>query len=73
MGQWLESYELFKNDFDYYLFVEDDYCPNMDDFDKLLLNIYSKKFNNNIDKTLLCSLVQGSINYKNNKKFPHSF
>ena len=71
MGQWLKSYELFKNDFDYYLFVEDDYCPNINDFDKLLLNIYSKKFNNNIG--LLCSLVQGSDNYKNNKKFPIHF
>jgi len=71
MGQWLKSYELFKNNFDYYLFVEDDYCPNINNFDKLLLNIYAKKFDNNIG--LLCSLVQGSDNYKNNKKYPIHF
>ena len=43
----------------------------MDDFDKLLLNIYSKKFNNNIG--LLCSLVRCLMNYKNIKKFPIHF
>ena len=32
MGQWLKSYELFKNDFDYYLFIEDDYYSNINNF-----------------------------------------
>lgn len=71
MGQWLKSYELFKNEFDYYLFIEDDYCPNIDNFDKLLLNIYIKKFNDNIG--ILCSLVLGNDNYKNTKTYPIHF
>jgi len=62
-GQWLKAYELFKNDFDHYLFIEDDYCPNMENFVEILLECYKNKFPENIG--LLCSLVQGSNNYNN--------
>lgn len=70
-GQWLKAYELFKNDFDYYLFVEDDYCAGMDNFDTILMNCYNNKFNNNIG--LLCSLVEGSKEYKNKGGYPIHF
>jgi hypothetical protein len=62
-GQWLLAYEIYKNDFDYYLFIEDDYSPNINNFDTILLECYKNKFNNNIG--LLCSLVEGTHNYKN--------
>lgn len=68
-GQWLKCYELFTNEFDYYLFIEDDYCPGMNNFDSILENIYKTKFCDNIG--LLCSLVQGSADYNiTNGKFP---
>jgi len=62
-GQWFNAYEIFKNEFDYYIFIEDDYCPGMKDFDKILINCYQNIFPDNIG--LLCSLVEGSSNYKN--------
>ena len=61
-GQWLKAYEIYKNKFDYYLFIEDDYCPGMNNFDEILINCYREKFTDNIG--LLCSLVEGSFNYK---------
>jgi hypothetical protein len=64
-GQWMLAYEMFKNDFDYFMFVEDDYCPNIDNFDNVLMNIYKQKFVDGIG--LLCSLVQGTKNYKKEK------
>ena len=32
-GQWMKCYEIYKNEFDYYIFLEDDYCGNFDNFD----------------------------------------
>jgi len=63
LGQWLKAYYEYRDNFDYYIFIEDDYCPNIDNFDEILLKKYKQKFTNNIG--LLCSLVQGSYNYKN--------
>lgn len=60
MGQWLKAYELDKS-YDYYLLVEDDYCPNIDNFDNILINLYNSKFYNKIG--ILCSTVEGSANY----------
>jgi hypothetical protein len=60
-GSWLKAYEIFKNDFDYYLFMADDYCPGMNNFDELLLNSYKQKFLDNIG--LLCSVVKGNSTY----------
>ena len=37
--QFLKAYETF-NDFDYYFFVEDDYVPNINNFDTKLINLY---------------------------------
>jgi hypothetical protein len=71
LGQWLKAYEIYKNQFDYYLFIEDDYCPNMDTFDEILLECYKNKFSENIG--LLCSLVEGSKEYKNKGGYPIHF
>jgi hypothetical protein len=62
VGQWLKAYEIYKNEFDYYLFIEDDYCPNMLNYEDILINSFKDKFPNNIG--LLCSLVEGKSNYK---------
>lgn len=70
-GQWLKAYEIHKNHFDYYLFIEDDYCPNMDNFDEILIDCYKKKFSKNIG--LFCSLVEGRKNYKNVNEYPIHF
>ena len=67
-GQWLKAYEIYKNKFDYYLFMEDDYCPNMENFDQILIECYKNKFSKNIG--LLCALVEGSSDYKNTGTFP---
>lgn len=66
-GQWLYAYE--KTKFDYYIFIEDDYCPGMNRFDTILLDCYKKKFDKNIG--VLCSLVQGNSN--NDGSYPIHF
>ena len=37
-GQFFHAYETYKNEFDYYIFVEDDYMVNIDHFDKILVS-----------------------------------
>ena len=61
-GQWLYAYELYKNEFDYYFFVEDDYCGNFYGFDEIFLNCYKDSCINNIG--LLSSIVEDSIGEK---------
>ena len=51
--------------------MEDDYCPNMENFDEILIDSYKKKFPQNLG--LLCSLVEGTKNYKNVGGFPIHF
>jgi hypothetical protein len=41
-GQYLRAVELFIDDFDYFIFIEDDYVPGTDNFDEKLLNIYEE-------------------------------
>jgi hypothetical protein len=41
-GQWLKAVELFLDDFDYFIFIEDDYIPGTHDFDKKLIEIDDK-------------------------------
>ena len=61
-GQFLKAYEIYKDLFDYYLFIEDDYCPGMDNFDEIMISCYKEKFKNDIG--ILCSLVEGTNLYK---------
>lgn len=65
-GQWMKCYELYT-DFDYYILVEDDYCPYQDHFDSILVDLYLAKFPKNIGK--LCGYIQGTPLQKNHK-FP---
>lgn len=51
-GQYLHSFKKFPN-FDYYCFIEEDYCAAVDNFDEVLLKIYKTHFPNNIG--YLCS------------------
>lgn len=59
-GQFLTAYKTFQ-DFDYYLFNEDDYCANMDNYDTLFIELYNKKIIDN--KGVLCSTINGSKEY----------
>jgi hypothetical protein len=49
-GQWLKAVELFLSDFDYFVFIEDDYVPAIDDFDLKLIEMYE-------EGTYLCSMA----------------
>ena len=46
-GQWLKNYEI-NSDFDYYICMEDDYCFNKNNFDKILVDYYNNVYPNNI-------------------------
>jgi RimJ/RimL family protein N-acetyltransferase len=39
-GQLFYAYETFKDEFDYYIFAEDDYVADIDNFDKILVDEY---------------------------------
>lgn len=56
-GQWMTAYETYQNQFDYYICVEDDYCPRDNHFDQILLEYYFSEFPNNIGK--LCGFMHG--------------
>jgi len=49
-GQWLKAATLFLNDFDYFIFIEDDYVPAIDNFDSKLIELYQ-------EGTYLCSRI----------------
>jgi len=49
-GQWLKSLTMFINDFDYHILIEDDYIPIINDFDKILIELYE-------EGSYLCSLA----------------
>jgi hypothetical protein len=49
-GQWLKALELFSDDFDYHILIEDDYVPGIDNFDTKLIEIY-------MEGSYLCSMV----------------
>jgi hypothetical protein len=56
-GQWLRGYERRKINYDYYILCEDDYCPGINCFDSILVQLYRKKFPTNIG--FMASLIQG--------------
>lgn len=39
-GQFFHAFQTYGKEFDYYIFVEDDYIPNIDNFEALLLSEY---------------------------------
>lgn len=58
-GQFFYAYEKYKNEFDYYIFVEDDYMADIDFFDEILVNEYKEQ---NV-KGYLCSYSGVDPNY----------
>lgn len=42
-GQWARIYEKYRCQFDYYIFVEDDYAPVLDNFDSVLIDMYEEQ------------------------------
>lgn len=42
-GQYSRMYETYRDSFDYYVFVEDDYVPFTDGFDSILINLYNDR------------------------------
>lgn len=56
-GQWLYCYEQSREEYDYYIFQEDDYVPNVDNFDTIYIDAYKKQFPEDIG--VMCGLVLG--------------
>jgi RimJ/RimL family protein N-acetyltransferase len=42
-GQFFHAFQTYGKEFDYYIFVEDDYIPNIDNFEMLLLSEYKSQ------------------------------
>ena len=47
-GQWVRAANKYVDDFDYFIFIEDDYVPDCDNFDHKLIELY-------VEDTYLCS------------------
>ncbi len=47
-GQWLHAYELYRNQFDYYIFVEDDTVGAIPNFDLILMNFFKTRVPNQL-------------------------
>jgi hypothetical protein len=69
-GQWLYAYEIYKNQFDYYFFIEDDYCGNMMNFDEIYLNSY--KHNCTDNEGILSSIYEKNLDFFNKPDLPKS-
>lgn len=54
-GQWWHAYELFKNEFDYYIFMEDDTVAAIPYFDTILMTLFQQRIPNQLG--YLCSKV----------------
>lgn len=59
-GQWITACEKYGKKFDYYLLVEDDYCPFRDHFDELHILKYKLLFPNKVGKMSGKFLGQGT-------------
>ena len=66
-GQWMKAYETYKNEFDYYFLIQDDTCPNQDNFDEAFLYHYNNYFKDNIG--ILTTHMEG-IPYQKNHQYP---
>jgi len=64
-GQYSRMYELCRNRFDYYIFVEDDYVPVLDEFDLVLVNMLDALGDS---CGLLCGVVYDDQPGRYNKK-----
>jgi hypothetical protein len=55
-GQWSRIYQKYRNKFDYYIFIEDDYAPAIDNFDTILIDLFEKAHKDN-NVGFLCGVV----------------
>ena len=67
-GQWLKAYEIYKNQFDHFIFMEDDYCPNMLNYDSILLEMFNNLFRDNIG--ILSGILSGNVDHHLTKTIP---
>jgi hypothetical protein len=57
-GQWLYCYEQTREEYNYYIFQEDDYVPNVDNFDTIYIDAYKKQFPEDIG--VMCGMLLGT-------------
>lgn len=66
-GQWLGAINTIRenktDNYDYYILVEDDYCPNIDNFDSVFIDCHKKLSINNI--AMMSCYIQGKPLQKN--------
>lgn len=55
-GQWSKMFDLNRNKFTHFLFIEDDYVPVLDEFDKILVEMFEEKHKDS-NCGFLCGLV----------------
>jgi len=55
-GQWIHAMTEDKGESEYFIFTEDDFIPNLDYFDKYVVNKYIQNFNNNFG--VLTNLIE---------------
>lgn len=60
-GHYSRSYEKFRKEFDYYIFMEDDYLPYRHHFDKILVDLYEEERKNNCG--FLCGCYTDGYSY----------
>lgn len=63
-GQWLHAYELFRDQFDYYIFVEDDTVAAIPYFDTLLTTLFQHRIPNHLGYLCTKSLLLNDDYYK---------
>ncbi len=68
-GSWSDAYGAYRQEFDYYIFMEDDYIPARPNFDTILVDILEAK-----QCHYLCMLVSSSqcTSVITKKSFPHA-
>lgn len=73
-GQWTRAANKYVDDFDYFIFIEDDYVPGCDDFDTKLIDMYQEgtylcsKAGKLTSKIHHCAISNGIISSKTYKK-----
>ena len=54
-GQWSRMFDIYRDKFTHYIFIEDDYVPVRDGFDKILVNMFESK--RHLKCGYLCGLI----------------
>jgi hypothetical protein len=59
-GSWSHAYGMYRQQFDYYIFIEDDYIPSLDNFDFILVDLLEQK-----QCGYLCTLISNTTWHNN--------